>query len=144
MWSCLCRSGPCLNIKIIFPGMEISIIKIRWSWPSYLYNRNSYSHKTISLVWWHYNAVNFLQNNHGRHPIARPPGWGMGCLLWIHPLIDILPQFLQGCVQYHVIFDCTRTALDCIETAWSYHSLAWIHRCPWCQLISNKVAWFWK
>ena len=30
-----------------------------------------------------YNAVNFLQNPHNRHPIARPWGWGMGCLLWL-------------------------------------------------------------
>ena len=28
-----------------------------------------------------YNAVNFLQNIHGRHPIARPSGRGMDCLL---------------------------------------------------------------
>ena len=30
-----------------------------------------------------YNAVNFLQNIHERHPIARPSGRGMGCLLWV-------------------------------------------------------------
>ena len=29
-----------------------------------------------------YNAVNFLENPHNRHPIARPWGRGMGCLLW--------------------------------------------------------------
>ena len=28
-----------------------------------------------------YSAVNFLQNPHNRHPIARPWGRGMGCLL---------------------------------------------------------------
>ena len=28
-----------------------------------------------------YNAVNFLQNPHNRHPIARPWGRDMGCLL---------------------------------------------------------------
>ena len=30
----------------------------------------------------HYNAVNFLQNPHNRHPITHPWGLGMGCLLW--------------------------------------------------------------
>ena len=29
-----------------------------------------------------YNAVNFLENPHNRHPISRPWGRGMGCLLW--------------------------------------------------------------
>ena len=45
-----------LNIKMVFPGMWISIIKIRRSRPSYLYNGNSYTSKkacfnikTISL-----------------------------------------------------------------------------------------------
>ena len=33
-------------------------------------------------VWWRYNAVSFLQNPHKSHPIARPWGRGMGCLLW--------------------------------------------------------------
>ena len=28
-----------------------------------------------------YNAVNFLTNIHKRHPIARPLGRGMGCIL---------------------------------------------------------------
>ena len=41
-----------------------------------------------------YNAVNFLTNIHKRHPIARPLGRGMGCLLWIQHLLDILLQFL--------------------------------------------------
>ena len=29
-----------------------------------------------------YNAINFVQNPHNRHPIARPWGRGMGRLLW--------------------------------------------------------------
>ena len=33
------------------------------------------------LVRCRYNAVNFLQNIHERHPIARPAGRGMGCFL---------------------------------------------------------------
>ena len=61
----------------------------------------------------HYNTVTFLQNIHKRYPIARLSGRGMRCLLWVQPLIDILPQFLQWCVQYHVILDRVITALDC-------------------------------
>ena len=37
-----------------------------------------------------YNALNFLQNPHERHPIAPPLGQGMVCLLWV----QILPQSL--------------------------------------------------
>ena len=61
----------------------------------------------------HYNLVNFLQNIHEGHPIARPSGRGMGCLLWVQPLINIQPQFLQWCVQYLVISYCVVTALNC-------------------------------
>ena len=60
--------------------------------------------KIVYTVQCRHNAVNFLQHIHERHPIARPSGRGMGCFLWVRPLIDILPQFLQWCVQYHVIF----------------------------------------
>ena len=48
----------------------------------------------ICIVRCRYNAVNFLTNIHKRHPIARPLGRGMGCLLWILHLVDILSQFL--------------------------------------------------
>ena len=40
--------GPCLNIKTIFPGMEITMIKKK---RSYLYNGDSYTGKTASLYW---------------------------------------------------------------------------------------------
>ena len=39
-----------------------------------------------------YNVVNFLQNPHKRHPIARPLGPGVGCLLCVQTLICILSQ----------------------------------------------------
>ena len=45
-------------------------------------------------VRWRCNAVNFLTNIHERHPIARPSGRDMGCILWNHHLIDILPEIL--------------------------------------------------
>ena len=41
-----------------------------------------------------YNVVNFLKNVHKRHPISCTLGQGMGSLLEIQHLIDILPQFL--------------------------------------------------
>ena len=47
-----------------------------------------------STVRCRYNAVNFLQNTHNRHPIARPWGRDMGCLLWIQTLITVLHQSL--------------------------------------------------
>ena len=62
-----------------------------------------------------YNAVNFLTNIHKRHPIARPLGRGMGCLLWIQRLIDTLSQFLQLFMQYLTILDRAITALHCIN-----------------------------
>ena len=47
-----------------------------------------------STVRCRYNAVNFVTNIHRGHPIARPLGRGMGCLVWSQHLTDILPQFL--------------------------------------------------
>ena len=71
-------------------------------------------HKTNQYtVWWRYNAVDFLQNHHKRHPIARPLGRDMGFLLWVQTYIHIPPQSPQWCVQYHIILDRVITALDC-------------------------------
>ena len=61
-----------------------------------------------------YSAVNFLSNIHKRHPIARPLGRGMGCLLCIQQLIDILPQFMQPFMQSLIISHRVKTTLDCI------------------------------
>ena len=43
-----CHPGSWFNIKMVFPGMGISIIKIR---PSYLYDGNANTGKTTSLYW---------------------------------------------------------------------------------------------
>ena len=43
--------------------------------------------KMATTVQCHYNVVNFLQNRHKRHPIARALGWDMGCILWIQTLM---------------------------------------------------------
>ena len=61
----------------------------------------------------HYNMVSFLQNPDNRHPIARPWGWGMGCLLWILIPIYVLPQLLECCMRYPVVLDRVTTALNC-------------------------------
>ena len=44
---------------------------------------------SLNTVRCYYSMVNFIHNIHERHPIAHPSGWGMGCLLWVQPLIDV-------------------------------------------------------
>ena len=61
-----------------------------------------------------YNAVNFLQSPHKIHPIARPLGRGMRCILWDQTLVYSLPLLLKWCMQYHGISDRVITALDSI------------------------------
>ena len=56
----------------------------------------------------------FSKNIHERHPIARPLGRGMGCLLLVQPMLDNLPQFLQWYIQYVDMLDRVITALDYI------------------------------
>ena len=60
-------------------------------------------------VRYRYNAVSFIQNHHKWHPIARPLGRGMGCLLCSQFIIDIQPQSMQC----HVILDRVIMAFDC-------------------------------
>ena len=60
-----------------------------------------------------FNAVNFLENPHKRHPIDRPNGRAMGCLLWVHTQVYIMPRELQRCVQCYVILNRLITALNC-------------------------------
>ena len=88
-----------------------------------------------------YNAVNFLTNFHKRHPIARPLGRAMGCLLWIQHLFDILPEFLQSFMQYLIILDRVITALDYILgiQSWPLHLYSHFQqtRC----LLSEAYMW---
>ena len=79
------------------------------------------SHVISHTVWCRYNAVNFITNIHKRHPMARPLRRGMGCLLWIQHLIDIMSQFLQFLMQNLSISDRVLTALDCIMPYHIYH-----------------------
>ena len=60
-----------------------------------------------------YKRGQFYQNIYKRHSIARPLGRGMGCFLWIRPLLDILLLFLWWCIQYLVILDRVIMARDC-------------------------------
>ena len=92
-------------------------------------------------VWCLYNTVNFLQNIHERHPAARPSGWAMGCLFWVQPLVDILPQFLQWRMKYHVILDCVITALNS-ETKQHSRMNVWDTLCDWLEEPWGLVTYF--
>ena len=54
---------------------------------------------SLNTVQWYHNVVNFLENTHDRHLIAHL------CLLWMQTLIWVMPESLQFCMEYHVIFD---------------------------------------
>ena len=83
-----------------------------------------------------YNAVNFLTK---RHPIAHQLWRGMGCLLWVHHLIDMLPQFLQLFMQYLTILDRVITALDGNISVSSYFFIfiCWLHIFIYCRFQSH-------
>ena len=71
--------------------------------------------RNINTVCCRYNTNQFYKKDiYKRHPIVRPLGRGMGCLLWIQPLLDILLLLLQWRMQYLVTLDHAITALDCI------------------------------
>ena len=59
--------------KLFKKGMDL----VRFSNPIIRYSN-------MSTVQCCYNVVNFLENPHKRHPIARPLGRGMGCLVGWH------------------------------------------------------------
>ena len=44
-------------------------------------------------------TVSFPPNTHNRHPIARPQGRALGCLLWVQALTNVLPWSLQRCMR---------------------------------------------
>ena len=62
----------------------------------------------------HYNTVNFHPNPHKRHPIVRPWGRGMGCLLCVQPLSKFCPS--RCSVVYNIMF---------YETTLQQHSTAY-------------------
>ena len=72
---------------------------------------------TWSVSWARYSVV-LLWHGQFSHKYAqktdRPLGRGMGCLLWVWNLTDILPQFPQLFMQYFTILDHVIMAIDCI------------------------------
>ena len=58
--------------------------------------------KSKTTVRCRYNAVNFQQNSHNRHPITRPWGRGMGCLLWVESLVKFCPSRCSA--VYNTVF----------------------------------------
>ena len=52
----------------------------------------------VNIARYRYNAVNFLEKYHKRHPLARTLGRNMGCILWVQTLIYTLTQSRQWCV----------------------------------------------
>ena len=59
--------------------------------------------------------------NHNRHPIARPSGRAMGCVLWVEILFDVMSKSLTCCMKYHVISDRVITASDWTLTICTRH-----------------------
>ena len=73
-----------LSFIAIFPGLYGGV-------PMYLWSLYIQSHNVITqsnLTWYYLQCycnsgrkwIRF--GNHNRHPISRPHGWAMGCLLW--------------------------------------------------------------
>ena len=62
-----------------------------------------------------YNAVPYITQSIFSKIFTKyiPSGRGMGWLLWVQPLIDILSQFLQWCIRYLVILDRVIAASHC-------------------------------
>ena len=65
-----------------------------------------------------YDEVNLIPNPRKLHPIARPLGRCIGCILWVQTVIYTLLQSPQWCMQYHVILDRVVTALDCTVSSY--------------------------
>ena len=97
-------------------------------------NDVAHSVAKYNTVRYRYNVVNFLKNICERHPIAHPLGWGMGCILWIQHLIDILLELLQLLMQYLTILGHVITALDCMS-----HNHDDINGCPNISSIVHHV-----
>ena len=68
-------------------------------------------------------VVDFLENFHKIHPISRPLGWGMGCILCVNILIHIPSHSLQWCMQYYLILYGVIIAPQCIYE-WSQQNIA--------------------
>ena len=85
---------------------SISLVHICISWPQWV---NLFP-IIIYTMRCRYNAVNFLQNYHNGHPIARPWGRGIRCILWWLTVTYVLLQSRLCCVQNHMIVNRVMTA----------------------------------
>ena len=79
---------------------------------SYMYCATAIKQTTIQ---WRYNAVNFLQNPHNRHSLARPWGRDMGCLFWVQSLIYVLTLPSQCRLWYLDKLDRIIATLQCVH-----------------------------
>ena len=76
------------------------------------HSRTQFHHHTERC---RYNAVNFLPKYSRKTSHSSPVRTTYNvCLIWVQPLIDILPRFLQRCVQNRVILDRVITASHCL------------------------------
>ena len=76
-------------------------------------NSPNSQHPQYVLIW--YSAMSLKRgqfskkNTQKRHPTAHSLVRGMGCLLCIQHVVDVLPQFLQLSMQYLTILDRVMT-----------------------------------
>ena len=61
----------------------------------------------------YHTPKHFLHHPHNRHPIARPWGCDMGCLLWVPNLLHVLCLSLKCCMPYGYVLDRVITAPEC-------------------------------
>ena len=106
---------------------------------------NSHDNAVNLLPNSHGNAVNFLPNSHDRHPIARPWGQGMGCLLWVWSLVYVLLVSSQRHMYYCDKLNRVITALN--MQGLSYlgltRSISWLLM-PWLLTSpGHQQPWYW-
>ena len=70
---------------------------ILWGWQ---YNESITNHVFIYTVETLYNTINFCWSTHKRHPIARPKGRGMGCLLWVQRATYCVDLSILSSIKY--------------------------------------------
>ena len=82
------------------------------------------------VITWSILSQIFTKDTHGS-----PLGRGMGCLLWILHLIDIMSQFLQLLTHNLTVLDRAITALDC-NFKWN-----WSNKLNVQSILRILIAW---
>ena len=100
---CKCNTSQnmCLEFLLwcILVGLETAwlclskIISLELGWSHEISHKCLLLMMSLSRMQWNewlectvetlYSTINFCWSTHKRHSIARPKGWGMGCLLWV-------------------------------------------------------------